>query len=96
MASRRDKVPLRVNFWRGLLEDHATRQASSAKTMAWGAFIGGSFVMAHYAIGGKLTDDMFMWYLLAFAANAALSKFASVKTRQRDYEEDEYDIRRRW
>ena len=98
MEAGRNQVPLRVNFWAGAIEDQATRQASSAKLMAWGAFIGGSLVMAHYTIMGKLTDDMFMWYLVAFAANAAMSKFASAKTRRYEYEEEpEYDIsRRRW
>lgn len=100
MATRRNQVSLRINYWSGLIEDHATRQASSAKTMAWGAFIGGSLVMAHYTIQGKLTDDMFMWYLVAFAANAAMSKFSSVRTRRREfedeYDEGEYDVRRRW
>lgn len=100
VATRRNQVSLRINYWSGLIEDHATRQASSAKTMAWGAFIGGSLVMAHYTIQGKLTDDMFMWYLVAFAANAAMSKFSSVRTRRREFEDEydkgEYDVRRRW
>lgn len=100
VAARGHKIPLYVNFWRGLIEDHATRQASSAKITLWGAFFVGSWVIVNLTFSGKITEEFFLWYLAAFAANSVMSKITSARTRKREYEyndESEYDVsRRRW
>lgn len=91
---RPTKPAVHIGFWTGLITDPGTRTASTAKIAFIGAFLIGSWALISYTLAGTLTDDMLLFYLLTFAGGAALSKIASVKYRQMDYD-DEYDVRRR-
>lgn len=80
----------------GLVEDSGTRKASSAKVILWGAFFVGSWILVHLTLTEKLSEEYFLWYLVAFAANSVMSKITSARTRRYDYDDEEYDTRRRW
>jgi len=66
-------------FWRGLLEDRQTHQASHTKLLAIIGSIIASGIMVREALHDRMNSEYFWAYLGILVAGAAASKYLSTK-----------------